>query len=64
MKARIQKAQVHWHGVILTTPRRTFRINFRQKPELTDGALIHTQSAVLGIAWKPNSVLPLNFRLK
>jgi hypothetical protein len=68
MSTRIQNAHVHGRGVVLRLPRRTFQISFRQKPVATDGALfvdrqVHTQSAVLGIAWKPTAVLPRDFRL-
>jgi len=59
----IQNAQVHARGVILNLPRRVFQIRFREKPEATEGALLHTQSSILRIAWKPTSVLPRDFRL-
>ena len=61
---RIQNARVHAHGVIVTTARRAYQIRFGQKPEAIEGTLIHTQSSVLGIAWKPISVLPRDFRLR
>jgi hypothetical protein len=59
----IQNAHVHERGVVLYLPRRVFQIRFRAKPGAVGGALIHTQSSILRVAWKPNAVLPRDFQL-
>ena len=59
MKPRIQKAEVHRHGVILTFFARTARLSFRRKPETVASDLARPGQG----RWKPLTVLPPGFCL-
>jgi hypothetical protein len=59
MKPPIKKATVTSREVLLFRKRRTDRFRFGHAETADPALLAHTQSALLGIAWKPTPVLSL-----